>query len=426
MPADEKFDLVVIGAGMAGAAAAVFAANRGLATAQVGETGEIIFASGYLDLLGVYPQAEKNILKDPWAGLERLAREEPGHPLARIEPAQIRLAMDEFLAFLEAGGLPYRRDGEKNSTVLTPLGTVKPTYCVPQTMWAGTAALREKKHCLLVDIRGLRGFSARQVAAVWSQSWPHLRTVTLHFPDSDHLAELYTETMARQLELPRYLDQLAGRIKPHVKDARVVGLPAILGFQGSVDVVANLEEILGVSVFEIPTMPPGVPGLRLREIFGDRIPELGVRLFREKRVLAVRPEKSGSFTLAIGSDARQDTIRANRVILASGRFLGKGLLAAEDGIREPLFNLPVFQPRSRNRWHRRYFLDPRGHRVNRAGLETDETFRPLDENGQPVFENLYAAGSILAHQDWMRMKCGSGLAVATAFAAVEAINAVAK
>jgi glycerol-3-phosphate dehydrogenase subunit B len=232
--------------------------------------------------------------------------------------------------------------------------------------------------------------------------------------------------MARQLELPRYLDPLAARIKPHLKDARVVGLPAILGVHKNPEVTFSLAEMLGVPVFEIPTMPPGVSGLRLKELFGARIPEMGVRLFREKRVSAVRPEKNGSFTLTIGRGVGEETVRADRVIFAGGRFLGKGLLAVEAGIREPLFNLPVFQPRSRNRWHRRYFLDPRGHRINRAGLETDATFRPLDEKGLPAFKNLYAVGSILAHQDWMRQKCGSSLAIATAFAAVESINAAAE
>ena len=38
---------------------------------------------------------------------------------------------------------------------------------------------------------------------------------------------------------------------------------------------------------------------------------------------------------------------------------------------------------------------------------------------RPAFKLLFAAGSILAHQDWMRMKCGSGLALATGFAAVQ-------
>jgi hypothetical protein len=36
---------------------------------------------------------------------------------------------------------------------------------------------------------------------------------------------------------------------------------------------------------------------------------------------------------------------------------------------------------------------------------------------------LFAAGSILAHQDWMRMKCGSGLALSTAYAAVNSAHA---
>jgi glycerol-3-phosphate dehydrogenase subunit B len=34
---------------------------------------------------------------------------------------------------------------------------------------------------------------------------------------------------------------------------------------------------------------------------------------------------------------------------------------------------------------------------------------------------LFAIGSILAHQDWIRMKCGSGLAIATAYGAVKAL-----
>jgi len=420
---DQIFDLAVIGTGMAGAAAAVFAANRGLSTAQVGQTGEIIFASGYLDLLGVFPPAEKKIWDDPWAGLERLKKEAPAHPLARIAPTKIKAALDEFLKFLAEAGLPYHCNGEQNCTVLTPLGTVKPTYAVPETVWPGVEALRDKVDCLLVDIRGLRGFSACQVAGVWARDWPRLRTLTVDFPESGHLSELYAETMARKLELPSYREQLAADIRPHLKDAAMVGLPAILGVQESAAVARALVELIGVPVFEIPTMPPGVPGLRLKEIFGNRIPEVGVQLFREKRVVGVRREKDGAFALSIDGGTGAETVRAARVMLAGGRFLGKGLVAEPAGIREPLFDLPVAQPRSRNRWHRRFFLDSRGHRVNRAGLEIDANFRPLAENGRPAFANLYAAGSILAHHDWMRMKCGSGLAIATAFAAVEAVAA---
>jgi glycerol-3-phosphate dehydrogenase subunit B len=63
---------------MAGMAAALFSANRGLSTVQVGMTGELLFASGLLDLLGVHPLHEKKSWQDPWAG-----------------------AFDEVLSFLE-------------------------------------------------------------------------------------------------------------------------------------------------------------------------------------------------------------------------------------------------------------------------------------------------------------------------------------
>jgi len=112
---------------------------------------------------------------------------------------------------------------------------------------------------------------------------------------------------------------------------------------------------------------------------------------------------------------------AEHVLLATGRFLGKGLVAERQGIREALMDLPVCQPEDRSRWHRQQFLDPKGHAINLAGLEVDDRFRPLKPDGQVVYGNLYAAGSILAHQDWIRTKSGTGLAVATAYGAIEAI-----
>jgi glycerol-3-phosphate dehydrogenase subunit B len=82
--------------------------------------------------------------------------------------------------------------------------------------------------------------------------------------------------------------------------------------------------------------------------------------------------------------------------------------------------LPVVQPASRTDWHEKDLLHHSGHAINRAGLAVDDTFRPLDRSGKPPYASLFAAGSILAYQDWIRQKCGSGLAIATAWGAVSA------
>ncbi|NNK14944.1 MAG: anaerobic glycerol-3-phosphate dehydrogenase subunit B, partial [Desulfofustis sp.] len=54
------------------------------------------------------------------------------------------------------------------------------------------------------------------------------------------------------------------------------------------------------------------------------------------------------------------------------------------------------------------------------GIEVDEKFRPLDREGKVVHHGLFGAGILLAHQDWIRGRCGAGIAVATAYKAVQA------
>lgn len=417
-PHDITCELVVIGAGMAGMAAALFAANRGIDTVQVGVASQLIFASGLLDLLAVHPVEKGKTWEDPWQAMDALTRDLPDHPYAKIPRQDIQLAFREIMDFLRQAGLVYHCAQDRNLPVITPLGTVKKTFCVPHTMKHQARAYEHKTPCLLVDIRGLRGFSARQIAETLKPAWPRLRHVSISFPDTEHLTEVYAEPLARSLALPGTRSALADILKPLLRDETVVGLPAMLGMYQPQEIMADLEERMGVSLFEIPTMPPSIPGLRIKEAFEARLPEKGLRPVVHKRVLSARREKR-SFVLDMEDDFEGFRLRSDAVILASGRFIGRGLRADRSKISESIFGLPVFQPHERSKWHRYHFLDPAGHAINRAGIEIDRHFRPLDAAGKPAFENLFAAGSILAHQDWMRMKCGSGLAIASAYAAVQ-------
>jgi glycerol-3-phosphate dehydrogenase subunit B len=413
-------NLAVIGAGMAGMASALFAANRGLSVVQVGTAGESIFASGLLDLLGVHPIEKKRVWENPWEGIEALVCDIPKHPYAFLKRGDIALAFEELTAFLHSADIDYCQKPGANIKVLTPIGTSKPTYCVPKTMWAGVEALEASTSCLLVDFEGFNEFSAVQIAATLGNRWPEIQTVRLPFPSLPGTKKLYPERMALALEAPRNRELLARTLQPHLKNMEIVGIPAVLGIFKAKEVHAHLEEMIGAPLFEIPTLPVSIPGIRLREVFLKRFPERGVRSFFQSEVVNAEREANGDFLLTI-RDAHMDTrVRTKGVILATGRFLGKGLSADRTRIRETVFNLPVYQPASRDKWHRQEFLDPRGHPIHRAGLETDSSFRPLDLSGAPAFNNLFSVGSILAHQDWIRMKCGSGLAISTAYKAVNA------
>ena len=416
-------DLTVIGAGMAGMAATLFAANRGISVVQVGNTSEIGFASGLFDLLGVHPVSEGKLWDDPWAGISALVKEIPQHPYARLNKEKIQTAFDELLGFLEDAGLPYSRDTDHNARILTHLGTVKTTYCTPRTMWSGVEALKQKRSCLILDFLGLKGFSAGLIARMHKEDWPDLRTARISFPGTEHMDEVLPEHMANALVISQNRKKLARVIRHHVKDAQAVGMPAVLGLYRSPKVTSDLTEIIGVPVFEISTMPPSIPGLRLKEAFERGLREKRAYYFSQKSVFEAKQETSGKFRMSIGGIRSEQRVLSKGIILATGRFIGGGLSADRKHIRETIFNLPVFQPEKRAQWHREDFLDLRGHLINHAGLEIDDHFRPLDNNGQPAFNTLFAAGSILAHQDWKRMKCGVGLAVATAYGAVKAFVA---
>ncbi len=418
--AAKRYDVAVIGAGMAGMAAALFAAERGLSCIQIGSGGGILFASGLLDLLAVHPVAQHRLWQSPYDALAALAREQPGHPLARVDPASVRTAFEIFVAALRSAGLAYAPLGERNSHVITSIGSVKTSYGVPLTMVAGVAALERRLPCLLVDFRGLREFSARQIVETLAHEWPALRQQRIEFPGFEAVPELYAAHLARALESRDMRERTIALIKPLLGDACVVGLPALLGLGRSSEVHAAFEAGLGVAVFEIPTMPTSVPGLRLLGALEAVMSARGVTRRQLSSVCDLTFD-GGTATLVLNGAQGGECIQARAVVLATGRFSGRGLTADRQSVRESILGLPVQQPPTRADWHQRDFLDADGHAINRAGLKTDDAWRPLDASGKPAWAKLFAIGSILAEQDWMRAKCGSGLAIATAWAAIDVI-----
>ena len=94
----KEMDLAVIGAGMAGLAAGVFAVNRGLAVARLGSTGDIAYTTGYLDILGI-PLAGCDPCTDPRAGLAEL--DQTDFTLLNAEMTKITAIEDEVVGLEE-------------------------------------------------------------------------------------------------------------------------------------------------------------------------------------------------------------------------------------------------------------------------------------------------------------------------------------
>ncbi|MCL2823461.1 MAG: glycerol-3-phosphate dehydrogenase subunit GlpB [Polyangiaceae bacterium] len=413
----ETVDVAIIGAGMAGMCAALFASQRNMSVALVGNSATFAYSSGLLDLLGVYPITEGKPIDDPWVAIREISVAEPNHPYALMPEDDIRTAFNTILDALISVDYPYANSSHQNSDIITSLGTSKKTYCFPTTMAAGIDAFRENAECLLVDFDGMKDYSAKLIAANTSSKWPSLRWTRLQFPNNCHLPEISCEYLARLLDIESYRTQLVELIAPHTGKAKYIGLPAILGFHKPSEAHRSIERALGARVFEIPSTPVSVPGIRLHAALEKLCKNNGVTIFSNRVNMAC-----DSGECSIGAD--DVLVTSRKVILASGRTLGggrttKNTIAERHNLIEPLFNLPVFQPETRMDWHRDKLFDPRGHSITAAGIEIDEHFRPRNTNSGNPHADIHVAGSILAHQNWTRMKCGSGLAIATAWAAVK-------
>ncbi|OGR12506.1 MAG: hypothetical protein A2097_13670 [Desulfobacula sp. GWF2_41_7] len=419
MAAIYKTDLLIIGSGLAGMSAAVFAANRNIRAVVTGGAGGFEYSSGLMDLWGASLTKQYEITKKPWTMLEKLRDQDPDHPLVRIKKETIQQAFLEITTALKHQGLTYSGYEEKNTLVMTPFGTLRPTYRLPSAMRSNSEAVRKKEPCLILDFKGLREFSAVFVREMMKKNWKDLRAKTLEFPDTRLQKEMFTPFLARSLETGQVQDKFLTLIRSAVKDETWLGLPAILGIYSSEKILNLLEAQTGLKIFEIPTSPVSVPGIRLREALVKALENTSVTLLQNQRVTKIIPRPKGEFHCEAGSDINPVAIRADALLLATGRFLGGGLYADRKSIREPLLGLPVYQPENRNQWHSRNYFDPSGHAISRAGIQTDDLLRPVFPDKRPVFKTLFASGTILARQDWVRTRCGAGLSIATGFKAIE-------
>ncbi len=126
-------ELAVIGSGIAGFAASIFALNRKIKTAQVGNTGAVAYTTGYLDLLGS-SEISPVPVDNPWDSILQLKNSDPDHPLCRIPAEDIRKSFEQFTAFLGHCGIAYTAPQETNITALTPAGTLK-KHSASQPPW---------------------------------------------------------------------------------------------------------------------------------------------------------------------------------------------------------------------------------------------------------------------------------------------------
>lgn len=412
-------DLLVIGAGLTGLAAAITAAQSGRTVRVISKgLSALHWAAGTIDLLGYLP--DHTAVDAPLAALEQLPAP---HPLRKLTPETLRLAFAQLQGWLATEGLVYvGSEREANLWLPSAVGAKRPVYLAPIAQ--ATARLDDPSPLLIVGFDRLNDFYPALIADNLSRQGHSARAHTLPLSLITDRTNANTIHLAEGLDDLARLDTLVEVLRPLVKPGERIAFPAILGIEHHAQVIDTLQKRLGAPIAEIPTLPPSVPGLHLHRALVRRLVQLGGRVESNMTAVEFGAEDGKLAWVATATSARPLRHRAHAYLLATGGFLGGGFHSDHTGRSwEPVFDLPLTLPGNRGQWFRPHFLDPAGHPIFHGGVQVNEAWQPVDTAGNVIYENLWAAGNLLAHADAIRTRSREALALGTGVAAVQAILA---
>lgn len=413
-------DAVVVGAGLAGLTAALAMAEAGRRVLVLAHgVGSTHLAPASVDVLGYAP----DLVERPGESLPAFVEAHPEHPYARLGPRFV----EESVAWLRerCADLGYEGDLSANRLLPTAVGAVKPSAILPAAMAAG--ALRDGARVLVAGFRPLKDFYPHLIAANLCRAQlpdggrVEARATVLAASPRPGEADVGTIDYARGLDRPQLRRELAAELRAQIEPGEAVALPAVLGTAPSTAVLRELEEALEAPVFEVPTLPPSVAGIRLYAALTAALRRAGGRMIVGNRVVGARTSGRRVEALVAEQAARRSTHWTKAVVLATGGVASGGIeLHSHGSMREAVFDLPLrgLPGAGEARFLPGYFDR---HPASGAGVAVDRLLRPLDGDDAVVYENLHAAGATLAGAEPWREKSGSGIALASGYRAAQAV-----
>ena len=363
--------VVVIGGGIAGYTAAIAARRDGAEVTVVARApGATALYAGGMEIV------------EDIDGILRM----PHHPLARLGMDSVGLATEldtaisTLLLALGKEGLRFEGGWRSRGLYSDIHGLARPANVVPETVARGELGALSGKRVAVIGVPEVGDYDAASTALALKER---------------HGIDAFAEEISiPELPVAAALTDLYGRRAPAPR-ARGAAIAYPPGF-------TNLPD----DGFELLASPPSPHGWRLQQAIGLGAIRAEITSFETER---------GRVTAARSSER---VFHGDAFVLASGRHIGGGLRAARSTV-EPLLGLGVFyegKPAGTlgSRLQHLKYLDAAAEM--RIGLMTDRKLNPLDEEGRPRFDNLYAAGAVLGGYDYAGT-CGFGVPILTGWLA---------
>lgn len=419
-----NYDCLIVGGGLAGLTCGIKCASEGLRTAILtGGMSSLHYSSGSIDLFGF--DTNKSIIDKPYDYIKEYIKTNKEHPYAKVGLKTIKEAMIFFQSELEKVNLPLYNIKDTNHYHFTGLGTTKTTYFSQESVFNDNfkKAFLEKRKIAVLNFEGYRDFHPELTVSQLKNN-PEFQGIEVFTEDIDlskfiktpkNLHEFRSIDIARIFETEKYLPGIAELIKKAAGDAKIVSLPAFISINNYKEIHQKLEKMTGLLIYEIPTLPPSILGLRMDKALKTRFAALGGELSLGDKVDngEIENNQINYINTLNNGDTKH---KANFYVLASGSFFSGGLTSSYNCMKEPIFDLKIKNDSNRNKWFSKKFFEKKGHPFMKYGVETNKKLNPNNINNKSV-KNLFCVGSILSDYDPIIEGSGGGVAIATGYQA---------
>ncbi len=426
-----NYDSVIIGGGISGLISGLKCLSEGLSCAIISSgMSALHFTSGSIDLLGFYP--EKNSVVNPFEDIDAFADANPDHPYGLCGRQIVEEAMFFMQDQVGRDGLELYARGMENHSTISPFGMLRPTFFSQKSMHSkkldDAFYGKEKKKIVILNFAGFRDFHPAMTAANLKQNelFSDCEIVhgTIELPNvagsQENPHEYRSIDICRILEEDGSLPIVAESIKKISKvdtfdgDALFVVLPACLGLSDFNRVYDELSRLTGAYIYEVSTLPPSIPGIRIDNALKNRFLELGGIYIAGGRVGGGRVVNN-RLECVIREDFKGEEIVGKGYVLCTGSFFSKGLSASSSAIKEPILGLDLDCEMDRRAWTSKGFFSDKGHPFMNYGVKINKNLNPSRE-GETI-ENLYCSGAILSGYNPVLEGTGSGVAISTGYKA---------
>lgn len=409
-----KTRVAVIGGGLAAHAAAATLADAGAealmiypsspgATALWGGLGQVYgptsdFWPRSTGLIGKRQREQRRLRTDRGERFDALCQRRGFHPYRRLglDRGQVE---DHLRACVDALAYPGLSIVEPELVIASPAGAPYPADLAASSV-LGSAVAAGERVGIATCAALLDWYPERLAAALAGALDTPAEIVSLGPLETIDGVGQHSVRVAAQLraQLSRDSGALADAVAAAAaeRDLDTLILPPCIGATWAEhrDIFAELSQSTPCRVAEAAAARNSVHGWRL-----DRYLRANCRLETvSSRASEAHVDQRSLRRVQTESGA----VEADAFVLATGRWVGRGL-PAQAPLREPLTGVDLWidgapVPNPDEVWPAGMLQEHvwEDHPLFRAGLATDAALRPLDRDGSPFCDNLFAAGRVLA------------------------------